>query len=237
MKIKAIVFDLGNTLAIYQGNQSKDLYHGHQAFIEQLATFVNIDSISFWTQKFHQNIQARFTNRLITNIETPLPEIIQDFVKTNFKTELHSYQIKQLETAYFSTTEPNWQPAEQLEEVLQGLKSQQYKIGILSNACSDQNVQNMVDALGVRSLFDFVFSSSALRIRKPAPQAYQKAINHWQLPSDEILMVGDTLLQDIAGAIQAKMPSVWLSYGAQPSTQDIHPTHTLTQLNQLPTIL
>ena len=233
MKYKAILFDLGNTLAIYKGNQSDDLYQGHLAFINQLSTLIKIDNIDKWGAHFHHYIANRFADRLETFVETPISEIIFEYVKENFNQELPDNAINELIKVYFSTTEPNWNPANNLREVLQEIKNNNVKMGILSNACSNQNVQNIVDDLEIRSFFDFVISSCYLRARKPGISAFVQSINNWDFDTNEILMVGDTMSQDIIGANALGMPSAWISYGRDEIDPDFSPTIVIKQLSDL----
>ena len=237
IKAKAIIFDLGNTLALYHGNQSKDLFHGHHAVIKKLSEYVQLEKYDFWTQKFHQEINYRFENRLLNWIETPLKEIISEFVYSNFGEQLALDKITTLIESYFSTTEPNWQPAPQLKQILEHLKAKNIKMGILSNACSDQNVQNIVDNLNIRQYFEYVHSSCALRLRKPHQDTFHKAISDWEIPKNEIWMVGDTLSQDIIGASSAGLSTIWVTHGQQLKNPAATPTITLNNLHELISII
>ena len=237
IEVKAIIFDLGNTLALYQGNQSSDLFDGHRAVINTLSKMIKIEDHQYWTQKFHNEINQRFENRLINWIETPLGEIIFEFVQSHFDKNLSDEMIVELITSYFSTTEPNWQPAPKLIETLQHLQSKNIKMGILSNACSDKNVQNMVDDLNIRNYFEYVFSSCALKLRKPHQDTFTNAISQWHYPKNEIWMVGDTLSQDVVGASSAGLSTIWISHGEVNTTPSIVPTITLNNLDELISII
>ena len=237
INVKAIIFDLGNTLALYHGDQTKDLFDGHKAIIDKLTEYIQISDINYWVQKFHQEIDQRFTKRLITWVETPLDEIIFEFVQTNFKVDLSYKNLTELVESYFSTTEPNWKPAPQLIQTLQYLKSKNIKMGILSNACSDQNVQNMVDNLNIRNYFEYVYSSCSIRQRKPHQNTFEQAILNWNIPKNEIWMIGDTLSQDIEGASSFGLSTIWISHGEKGTNQLATPTLTLNHLHELISII
>lgn len=233
MIVKAVLFDLGNTLAVYTGNQTDDLFAGHQAFIKQLSVIALISNMGVWEEKFHRFINGKFQERNITFVETPLYELILEFISIHFSLKTNKKQIDQLISSYFSATEPNWIKTKNLYSILNQIRSKDIRMGILSNACSDQNVQNIVDNLQIRSYFDFVISSCSLRVRKPANAAFLKSINNWKFDPSEILMVGDMLSQDIQGATQMDMPSAWISYGQKNQDNKIKPTIIINQLSEL----
>ena len=238
IKAKAIIFDLGNTLALYHGNQSKDLFHGHSCSHQKYClNMFNWKNMIFGHKNSIKRSTRRFENRLLNWIETPLKEIISEFVYSNFGEQLALDKITTLIESYFSTTEPNWQPAPQLKQILEHLKAKNIKMGILSNACSDQNVQNIVDNLNIRQYFEYVHSSCALRLRKPHQDTFHKAISDWDIPKNEIWMVGDTLSQDIIGASSAGLSTIWITHGEQLKNPAATPTITLNNLHELISII
>jgi len=101
----------------------------------------------------------------------------------------------------------------------------------------------LLDRAGIGRFFAWVVTSMDAGFRKPAPQFFEFALRKCGLASDEVLFVGNQLNTDIAGGQKHGIRTVWLSGGAYRSTdetlppQDVHPTHTIHTLRQLPSLL
>jgi putative hydrolase of the HAD superfamily len=81
---------------------------------------------------------------------------------------------------------------------------------LFSNASHDPFVQHLVDRLGLRPWLDPALSSAGTGIRKPDPRAFDPILEAWELPPEDVVMVGDSLEADILGANRAGMRSVWI---------------------------
>jgi HAD superfamily hydrolase (TIGR01549 family) len=117
------------------------------------------------------------------------------------------------------------------EELLQELKENQIKLGVISNA-PDQAVEMVVDHFGLRSYFKFfrgVQSFEDLKARKPHPNHLELA--KFQLKRDPYIYIGDHE-SDVQAATNAGMDSVWV----HPENLD-EPTFTVDQLKEIPSVL
>jgi len=105
------------------------------------------------------------------------------------------------------------------------------------------DLERFLDRAGIGRFFAWVVTSMDAGFRKPAPQFFEFALRKCGLASDEVLFVGNQLNTDIAGGQKHGIRTVWLSGGAYRSTdetlppQDVHPTHTIHTLRQLPSLL
>jgi putative hydrolase of the HAD superfamily len=101
-----------------------------------------------------------------------------------------------------------------------------HPLGILSNIWSLTSVfEAELERAGIRSLFPVRVWSSDLNCIKPAPRIFETALEYFDLPPGQILMVGDTFLRDIYGAKRLGMGAAWINpqdlpippeYGVQP---------------------
>ena len=82
---------------------------------------------------------------------------------------------------------------------------------------SDYPAVEKLRALGWADRFDFVLSAADPEIGrfKPDPRGFQRACTRWGLPPRDVLMVGDRVAVDGAGAAAAGMPSAIL--GVRPA--------------------
>nr|WP_051459448.1 HAD-IA family hydrolase [Paenibacillus zanthoxyli] len=73
-------------------------------------------------------------------------------------------------------------------DLLYGLKNQGYQLGILSSNTED-NINHFLVANQIQ-IFDYVFVASNLFGKD---KAIKKLINHYNLPKDQVLYIGDEL--------------------------------------------
>jgi putative hydrolase of the HAD superfamily len=120
-------------------------------------------------------------------------------------------------------------------EVLTALK-RQYRLGIISNTVGSGDAE-LVDALekaGIRGLIDALVTSRDFGTAKPDPAIYAEGARRLGVPLDQTLMVGDRLDTDVAGALNAGIPAVWLRHPGAIAIPWIAPTHVIEHLAELP---
>jgi putative hydrolase of the HAD superfamily len=93
-----------------------------------------------------------------------------------------------------------------LTDLLDGLERRRLALGVLS----DYPPVGKLEALGVADRFQLVLCSTDPEIRafKPNPRGFLIAARRWGLSPREVLMVGDRVDVDAAGAAAAGMPCV-----------------------------
>lgn len=122
---------------------------------------------------------------------------------------------------------------------LQVLRARGLELGIISNF--DSRLFNVLRGLGLEGQVDTVTISTLARSAKPAPGIFRRALEQHALDPEEAVHVGDSLKEDVLGAQQAGLLSVWLdrSEGAaspQPAGTP-QPAHRLSALAELPALL
>jgi HAD superfamily hydrolase (TIGR01662 family) len=142
----------------------------------------------------------------------------------------------------YAVTETNWLIEEDTIPTLNELLKSGYRLGIISNAADDHDVQMLIDQHNLRSYFSVILVSAAMGIRKPHPRIFQQALDFFEIPPHKAVMVGDTLNADILGAINIGMDCVWITRRADTSDNrilkdSIHPNKTISKLSELPDIL
>lgn len=126
-------------------------------------------------------------------------------------------------------------------DTLEALRARGIRLGVLANAQDDRAVQRIVRRLGLDALIDLVVTSAGTedRHRKPRPDAWALLWQAWDLLPYEMVMVGDDLVEDILGALNAQMWTIWVRRGAAGSEleQAIRPDATVTALAETPAVL
>ncbi len=122
---------------------------------------------------------------------------------------------------------------------LQTLRERSYRLGLLSNTWWAAEWHNAELALhGLENMFNFVAYTSDLPHSKPHPSVFQYVAQHLDVPSEECVMVGDRMIDDISGALSAGMRAVWRQNDYPwPKRENIIPTTTIMTLAELLPIL
>ncbi|MEM7537361.1 MAG: HAD family hydrolase [Chloroflexota bacterium] len=108
------------------------------------------------------------------------------------------------------------QPKIHVQDALETLNVDGYKLGLISNGNSPFQERNF-RSLGIIHLFDSVIVSDAVGLRKPDPRIFQLSCRQLQISPKDAIFVGDNPVSDIAGANQVGMFTVYV-----PGTHGTH---------------
>ena len=104
---------------------------------------------------------------------------------------------------------------------------ERYKIGALTNGNS------YLERVGMEQLFDFAVLASEQGVSKPDPRIFHIAAEMAGCRVDELLHVGDSLIDDIQGASTAGAQAVWINrIGVSASTKHV-PEFEISSLSTL----
>ena len=234
--IRHILFDLGGTLMHSRGDWPPTLERADHALTNKLREYdIELDS-----RIFRKHLHQYYDQREQDFRETTYHFVLRDLLEELGYAEVDESVIRSALDAMFSITQTNWILEEDAPATLRQLKSNEYQLGIFSNAGDDKDVQELIESFGIRSYFDFVLTSAACYYRKPHPRAFEIALAQWSVPSNDAVMIGDSLQADIYGAKNLDMQTIWIKRRAQfyeDDIQRIHPDFSLRNLNELFPIL
>ena len=116
-----------------------------------------------------------------------------------------------------------------------------YKLGIVSNFTCASVIHVGLTELKIFDYFDVVLVSDAVGWRKPSPNIFQEALRRLNVKSEETIFVGDTPAEDIQGAKNVGMRTVFIPsqfnsvYDMQKAVQQ--PDHIIENLGDIIRIL
>ena len=230
--IRHILFDLGGTLMYASGDWRPVLETADRALREKLLkSNIKIDTKAFRT-RLHNYYEERDKNFQ----ETTYHFVLRELLKERGYIGIAESVLRSALDAMYAITQTNWQLEEETGATLQKLKSQEYRLGIFSNAGDDKDVQELIENFGIRPYFDFVLTSAACYYRKPHPRAFEIALAQWNIPPNEAVMIGDSLEADIYGAKNLHMQTIWITRRAEFKDEDmrrIKPDFSLRNLTGL----
>jgi putative hydrolase of the HAD superfamily len=128
----------------------------------------------------------------------------------------------------------DFQLREGVRETLRALRVRGLHLGIVSNIDEDQ-LAHLAPLADLEAHFDWVLSSEAARSCKPDPEIFAQALERAKCGAEEVLFVGDTMAQDIAGANRAGMRSVllWHREDREPPDAEVRPRHVIRRIPEI----
>jgi putative hydrolase of the HAD superfamily len=113
-------------------------------------------------------------------------------------------------------------------EILTLLAKRPLKLGVISNF--DSRIYTVMRDLDILSFFQSVTISSEAGFAKPAPEIFHAAARSLQLAPSRILLVGDSLRDDVLGARHAGMQSILIDRTDRHANADIQRIVTLNEV-------
>ncbi len=197
-------------------------------------------NLSTFPVEFRRRLGEYFAQREKDLLETSYTFVLIELLKDKGYTNLPDDLIRRALDSLFDVTQTNWVLEDDALRTLKKLEKDGYRMGLISNAGDDQDVQHLVQRFGISPYFDFILTSAACSYRKPHPRIFELAIANWYFLPSETVMVGDNLDADIRGARSAGLYAVWISRRAGPSSDDqprVQPDATVSTLSELPALL
>ena len=87
------------------------------------------------------------------------------------------------------------------------LKSQGYKLGVISNGITIKQWEKLV-RLNVYQFFDEVITSEEVGYAKPSKEIYEVALKRMNADPEKSVMIGNKFLQDALGAVEAGLSAI-----------------------------
>lgn len=239
---EAVIFDLGNTLMYFDAYWPDVLSEAILELFNALqASGLGLEREAF-VKEFRARLESYYQERETEFIEYTTHYILRDLLDQTGHAGASEGVLRAALEAMYAVTQAYWKVVDDAHPTLQALRSDGYRLGLISNAADDQDVQELVDQAALRPYFDFILTSAAEGIRKPNPRIFRTALAKWGLTPDRAAMVGDMLGADILGAQNAGMFSIWVTRHAASSANRAHkdtivPDATISALKELPPLL
>ena len=242
MLIRALIFDLGNTLMypVAPDLWPEVIKRGNQALMDYLCKLnilTDCDNFMFeFNQRLHQYYDARDKQMIETSTFLVLKELLAEKGYTNVSDSI----IRDSLDAHYAVTQKNWQMEDDATDCLATLQEQNYRLGLVSNAGDHRDVLQLVEKFNLTPYFEFILTSASCGYRKPHARIFELALEMINAPAGEVAMVGDNLNADIQGANQMGMYSIWITRRTETPLDDtlpILPEAIIKSLGELPSLL
>ena len=241
-RFEIILFDAGGTLMYFDGDVPSLLHQGEEALTKSLQKAGLVLDFQTFLDAFHARMEAYYAERESEFIEYTTAYLVKTLLAEFGYPVVPEQTLSQALSSMYAVTQSHWIPEEDTTPTLKVLLSQGYRLGLVSNAADDNDVQLLINQAKLRPYFEIILTSAVLGIRKPNPRIFQEALKYWGVPPDRAIMVGDTLGADILGARNAGIFAIWVTRRADTPANHAHrytiqPDAVISTLSELPGLL
>lgn len=122
----------------------------------------------------------------------------------------------------------SWKLFPETEPTLTRLRERGVELGVISNF--DSRLFSVMRGLGIDELFDTVTTSSLAQAAKPAPKIFHLALEKHAVDPDEALHIGDSVRDDVEGAMNAGLHALLLDRQGRHQGSGVQTIQTLDEL-------
>ena len=241
-KIKAVFFDFGGTLV----NSNTLDGNGRRKAIEKFLRIYKLDyEVSMYLplakdacKKAREAQDKKFNSLPLKSLDS---QKSGEFYVETFCKELllligkgsKDNIIKQMYKAYLNGVATSDSLFPGTKETL-GLLKEKYKLGVISNDMVE-HARKPLRYSGLTSIFDLIVISGAegVGIIKPDAEIFLRALRRLKVKPEEAVMVGDSLADDVKGAKNIGMISVWIDRSGKKRNLSSEPDFIINDIKDL----
>lgn len=198
MKIKAILFDLDNTLYAYKPCNEA----GKSATFHFLARKLNLTQKQIeelYTQARHNIHQLIPTQAAAHSRLLYLQELVErETGRTNISL------IKKAEEIFWRAYFNKMKLRPGILKLFKTLRKKEIKIAIVSDLTTDIQMRK-IKYLGLNSFINLLITSEMVGVEKPDPKMLKLALKKLALPAKDVIFTGDSEKRDYLAAKKMKM--------------------------------
>ena len=228
-EVKAVLFDLDNTLYPYHENHVRGVRAAHKLYSKKYS----LSFISF--MKLYTKAAIKSHDFTAKNADQHDRRLHFQYVFELDKKPIDYQLILDMFDVYWDNMIKHSKLDPGTKQLLAWIKKQGYKVGMITDLTMDVQFKKIIK-FGLAPYFDVVLTSEEAGIEKPSPKIFKLILEKLQVKSSETIMVGDNPDRDILGANKMRMTSVLMRRDMKNTTK-AKPTHTITDIRDLKDIL
>ncbi len=237
-RFEVIFFDLGDTL-MYDKDPWDPIFPRADAAMRRCLEQAGYPLVENAYGEFNTIFDMYYHRRRDTVQEETTVQLLRELMDSQGASPPDPVLFAAMEAMY-AVTQENWFVEEDAAPTLRTLQEMGYRLGLISNAADDENVQELIDKGNLRPHFEFIISSAACGVRKPDARIFQLALDHFNLPPEKTAMAGDLLDADVLGANRLGIYSIWVTRRALAPPEgnlEIQPQAIVATLGEIPSLL
>lgn len=230
--VRAVLFDFGGTLYDYATLEAAE----RESLVE-LARQAGVDAAPAVIQRAHREAMRRVFHTYLPQRFYLHRDLFRDAVigmLQDLGAAADAEQLDRYRAAQWERHARDFAVREGVTETLTALRERDMHLGIVSNIDDDQ-LAHLLEIADIAAHFDSILSSQQARSCKPDAIIFEEALRRAGCAAENALFVGDTLMQDIAGANQVGLQSVllWHRTDRDPPAEAPRPRHVIRRIPDL----
>ena len=216
--IKAVIFDLDNTLLDFMDMKSKSIDSAVYGMIDA-GLNMSVDSAK-------KEIYRIYDERGIEH-----QEVFDEFITNELGHIDHKILAAGI-VSYRKVKEATLSLYSNVNSTLVELARMGIKLAVVSDAPS-REAWIRICSVNLQHMFDTVITFDDTCKRKPSPEPFMRAVNELDVKTEECIMIGDWPERDVLGASKIGMVSVFAKYGNTFGTVDSGADYEIDDISEI----
>jgi len=217
LRVKAVLFDLFDTLLLVEGGSAF-----YTPCLQRLHEFIGRKGVDVSFEIFKEayfEVRDAIYAEASKNLEEPHFNIRvwKTLQRLGYNYSLSDTIIAEATECFAKEFMKYVSLDNDAVNVLQQLYGK-YKLGIISNFAIPECVWTLLEKYNLKRFFDVVVISAEVNKRKPSPEIFQKALKSLNVAPLEAVFVGDTPSIDVEGAKNVGMKAILILRGKSAAT-------------------
>jgi putative hydrolase of the HAD superfamily len=215
MQVKAVLFDLFNTLVLLE---NEDIFY--MPSLKKLHDYIVKNEIKVTFEEFiraYFEVRDKLYEETSRTLEDPHfnIRISKTLQKLGYELGPSHPIVQEASDAFCKEFITYTRPDKDAEHVLKQLHGK-YKLGVVSNLSIPECASKILEKFHMNNYFDVIIVSGAVNKRKPSPEIFEKALEALDLKPHEAIFVGDMPGIDIKGANAVGLKTVLIERSPSP---------------------
>lgn len=241
-KFDYVIFDLGDTLMYHTSTWDSTRNDSIDVLCEHLVEKGILTDVETFKNLFSKRQVEYYQRRDFDLVEITSLDVFRSTLYEVGAPKINEAQMQEAMAVMYSVSQDRWEVEPDAVSTLETLKTDGYKLALISNASDSDDVQVLIDKAQIRPFLDTIIISSDMGLRKPHTRLFEQALRAWYAKPSQAVMVGDLLAADVAGAKAAGLASIWINRPAsarknEPYIGRFIPDREVKSLSEIPPIL
>jgi len=207
MPLKAVIFDYIGTIVNCQGYSMSDSEDNlHRALAAEGFEVEKSDFLAAYSASHQKYRVVRYEqHREVTNAIW----VSEALCTLGIKVTPQDEHVKAALNVFFQSFIDTLELREGAKQLLEQTAAQT-RVGLISNFTHAPVIHRSLRKLGIHQYFNAIVVSEDVGWRKPAPQIFQDTLRRLQAKVDEAVFIGDSPIEDIKGAKDVGLKTVFV---------------------------
>ena len=215
--IKAVIFDLDNTLYSYDANH----IYGMEALVSYCME--NFGMTEEETREYYRKAGYIVQDRIGTDTAAIHSRMLRLQCMMELLEKPLFPHVQKMYHIYWDAFIQHMKPNPGALEFLAELKKRKIRIGIGTDMTAYIQYKKL-ETIGVESYIDFIVTSEEAGVEKPHYRLFELCVEKAGVPAEECAFIGDNVKKDIEGAWESGLKGIWYTQEKEPPERRYFPT-------------